>query len=52
MYEFASEVGRDYAAMGKEMETRWDWIWDFDHQADIDRAYALLRERGFVDERL
>ncbi|KAJ9113872.1 hypothetical protein QFC19_000065 [Naganishia cerealis] len=47
LYEFASEYGNDYAKMGKEMETRWDWIWDHDHEADIERAYALLKERGF-----
>lgn len=33
--------------MGKEMETRWDWIWDHDHRADVERANALLKERGF-----
>jgi salicylate hydroxylase len=49
LYEFASDIGRDYAAMGREMQDRWNWLWDFDHQEDIDRAYALLRERGFVD---
>ncbi|GHJ89987.1 hypothetical protein NliqN6_6389 [Naganishia liquefaciens] len=50
LYEFASDLGRDYDKMGKEMETRWNWIWDHDHQADIDRAYALLRERGFTEK--
>jgi salicylate hydroxylase len=49
LYEFASDFGRDHAAIGKEMRDRWNWIWDHDHQEDIDRAYALLRERGFED---
>ncbi|KAJ9111208.1 hypothetical protein QFC22_006583 [Naganishia vaughanmartiniae] len=47
LYEFASDFGNDYSKMGKEMETRWNWIWDHDHQADVDKAYALLKERGF-----
>ncbi|KAI5449288.1 hypothetical protein NCC49_005150 [Naganishia albida] len=47
LYEFASDFGRDYGKMGEEMETRWNWIWDHDHRGDIERANALLKERGF-----
>ncbi|KAJ9101804.1 hypothetical protein QFC21_003143 [Naganishia friedmannii] len=47
LYEFASEHGNDYTRMGQEMETRWNWIWDHDHAKDIERAYGLLKERGY-----
>ncbi|KAJ9117004.1 hypothetical protein QFC22_004662 [Naganishia vaughanmartiniae] len=47
LYEFASEHGANYVKMGQEMRTRWDWIWDHDHAKDIERAYELLKERGY-----
>ncbi|UZJ51977.1 hypothetical protein CBS101457_001297 [Exobasidium rhododendri] len=47
-YEFAGEAGDDEAKLKQNLENRFDWIWEHDHDAEFAKAVEEMKARGFV----
>lgn len=43
VYEFENEqIGTDFDALRKNLETRFAWIWDEDLEAELKEAEAIM----------
>ncbi|KAF2120332.1 salicylate 1-hydroxylase-like protein [Lophiotrema nucula] len=43
LYELESELGDDFEAIEDRMETRMDWLWDYDIAEDREKALQILK---------
>ncbi|CUA72773.1 hypothetical protein RSOLAG22IIIB_05032 [Rhizoctonia solani] len=49
IYEFAPKsIGPDFAQLQRELESRYEWIWEHDHEEDFAQARREMKSRGLI----
>ncbi|KAJ1301318.1 hypothetical protein OPQ81_003720 [Rhizoctonia solani] len=49
IYQFALDrTGSDFVKLKEELESRYEWLWEHDHEEDFARARQEMKSRGMI----